>query len=160
MSDIDLLNTAFYEDATDTIEKIDTNESDFIIHINDNTSYSKFSNSYCEHNLTDESAEKVMKDLEIGSWILCIKKYDNINLNSITIRTSDGLVHHRNFKFNLPRNSLPLEKEIVEVSSIYDGKVYVKKTYKTMKEYLEKLSKIYGLNLDKQVIYEDDNDFF
>ena len=29
-----------------------------------------------------------------------------------------------------------------------------------MKEYLEKLSKIYGLNLDKQVIYEDDNDFF
>jgi hypothetical protein len=101
-----------------------------------------------------------MKDLEIGSWILCIKKYDNINLNSITIRTSDGLVHHRNFKFNLPRNSLPLEKEIVEVSSIYDGKVYVKKTYKTMKEYLEKLSKIYGLNLDKQVIYEDDNDFF
>ena len=154
MSDLDLLNTAFYED---------TNESDFIVHINDVTSYSKFSNFYVEHNLTDESAEKVMKDLEIGSWILCIKKYDKINLNSITIKTSDGLVHHRNFKFNFPRNFSPLEKEekeIVEVSSIYDGKVYVKKTYKTMKEYLEKLSKIYGLNLDKQVIYEDDNDFF
>jgi ribosome-associated toxin RatA of RatAB toxin-antitoxin module len=146
MSDLDLLNTAFYED---------TNESDFIVHINDVTSYSKFSNFYVEHNLTDESAEKVMKDLEIGSWILCIKKYDNINLNSITIKTSDGLVHHRNFKFNFQE-----EKEIVEVSSMYDGRVYVKKTYKTMKEYLEKLSKIYGLNLDKQVIYEDDNDFF
>lgn len=150
MSEVDLLNTAFYEHATDTIEK-----TDFIIHINDNTSYSKFSNFYCEHNLTDESAEKIMKDLEIGSWILCIKKYDNINLNSITIKTSDGLVHHRNFKFSFTDG-----KEIVEVSSIYDGKVYVKKTYKTMKEYLEKLSKIYGLNLDKQVIYEDDNDFF
>jgi len=159
MSDLDLLNTAFYED---------TNESDFIVHINDVTSYSKFSNFYVEHNLTDESAEKVMKDLEIGSWILCIKKYDIINLNFITIKTSDGLVHHRNFKFNFiagpgevgPGEVVAEKAEIVEVSSIYNGKVYIKNTYKTMKEYLEKLSSIYGLDLDKQVIYEDDNDFF
>ena len=155
MSDLDLLNTAFYDDCADTIEKIDTNESDFIVHINDVTSYSKFSNFYVEHNLTDESAEKVMKDLEIGSWILCIKKYDIINLNFITIKTSDGMVHHRNFKFNFTE-----KEEIVEVSSIYNGKVYIKNTYKTMKEYLEKLSSIYGLDVDKQVIYEDDNDFF
>ena len=40
-----------------------------------------------------------------------------------------------------------------------NGKLHIRKKYKTMKEFLEKLNKVYGLDLDKQVIYEDDNDF-
>jgi hypothetical protein len=54
--------------------------------------------------------------------------------------------------------------EVYEVSitqSIINNneKLYTRKKYKTLKEFLEKLNKIYGLDLDKQVIYEDDNDF-
>jgi DNA-directed RNA polymerase subunit H (RpoH/RPB5) len=150
----DILNTAFYEDS----------EDENTTHIDSVTSYAKHSNFYCVHNLNEESAEKLMNNLNIGSWILWIYKDDLINkkLNAITIKTNEGLVHHKNFIFEMYFQ----KPEVYEVSITHtiinqkiDGKLYIRKEYKTMKEFLEKLNRVYGLDLDKQVIYEDDNDF-
>ena len=105
-----------------------------------------------------------MRNLEIGAWILWVYKNDIINqkLNVITIKTNEGLVHHKDFIFQMYSQ----KTEVYEVSITntflnekMDGKLYVRKKYETMKEFLEKLNKVYGLDLDKQVIYEDDNDF-
>jgi hypothetical protein len=148
----DLLNTAFYEDSEDE------NTS----YIDSVTSYVKHNNSYCVHNLNEQSAEKLMDNLEIGSWILWIYKNDLINkkLNAITIKTNDGIIHHKNFLFQIYFQT-PEIYEISITQSIINNneKLYIRKKYETMKEFLEKLNKIYGLDLDKQVIYEDDNDF-
>jgi hypothetical protein len=130
--------------STECIE-IDDN---FIRHINDNTSIAMFANCYVDHNLDDISSELIIKDLEIGSWILRnYKDSDNgIIMNAITIKLKDGIVHHNGFKFIL--------KE--------EPQVYIKRslsridTFKTMHEFLNKLNVIYGLDLNKQVIYEDD----
>jgi len=118
----------------------------FIRHINDNTSIAMFANCYCDHNLDDTSSELIMKDLEIGSWILRNYKDETEIMNAITIKLEEGIVHHKGFKFIL--------KE--------EPQVYIKRSYgrfdtfKTMYEYLYKLNDIYGLDLDKQIIYEDD----
>ena len=92
-----------------------------------------------------------MKDLEIGSWILRNYKDnsdDNV-MNAITIKLKDGIVHHKRFKFILK-----------DPPQIY---IYIKKrfnqktdTWNTMHEFLQKLNIVYGLDLNKQVIYEDD----
>ena len=122
--------------------------TDFIRHINDNTSIAMFSNCYVDHNLDDISSELIMKDLESGSWILRNYK-DSENggmMNAITIKITDGIVHHKGFKFIL--------KE--------EPQVYIKRSFgridtcKTMHEYLNKLNDVYRLDLDKQIIYEDD----
>jgi len=149
---MDILNEAFYEDTDD----------ENFTHIDPITSYAKYSNSICVHNLNEQSAEKLMINLEIGAWILWIYKNDMINqkLNVITIKTNEGLVHHKDFLFQLDsQNPDVYEVSITNTLINSDGKLYVRKKYKTMKEFLEKLNKIYGLDLDKQVIYEDDNDF-
>jgi hypothetical protein len=120
--------------------------NDFIRHINDNTSIAMFANCYCDHNLDDISSELIMKDLETGSWILRNYKDETEIMNAITIKLKDGIVHHNGFKFIL--------KE--------EPQVYIKRslsrieTFKTMHEFLNKLNVIYGLDLNKQVIYEDD----
>ena len=44
--------------------------NNFIRHINDSTSIAMFADCYVDHNLDDISSELIMKDLEIGSWIL------------------------------------------------------------------------------------------
>ena len=86
----DLLNTAFY---------LDSSSESTTRHINENTSYVSQSNSYCIHNLNEQSAEKVITNLEIGSWILWVYKDDLIKkkLNAITIRTDEGIIHHKDF---------------------------------------------------------------
>jgi hypothetical protein len=112
-----------------------------------------FSNCYVDHNLDDTSSELIIKDLEIGTWILrnYIDSYDSddknrTKMNAITIKITDGIIHHKGFKFIL--------KE--------EPQVYIKRSYgridtcKTMEEYLNKLNVVYGLDLNKQVIYEDD----
>jgi len=151
---MDILNEAFYEDTDD----------ENFTHIDPVTSYAKYSNSICVHNLNEQSAEKLMINLEIGAWILWVYKNDMINqkLNVITIKTNEGLVHHKDFLFQLDSQN----PDVYEVSITntflnekINGKLHIRKKYKTMKEFLEKLNKIYGLDLDKQVIYEDDNDF-
>jgi hypothetical protein len=149
---MDILNEAFYEDTDD----------ENFTHIDPITSYAKYSNSICVHNLNEQSAEKLMRNLEIGAWILWIYKNDMINqkLNVITIKTNEGLVHHKDFLYELhSQNPDVYEVSITNTLINSDGKLYVRKKYKTMKEFLEKLNKVYGLDLDKQVIYEDDNDF-
>ena len=151
---MDILNEAFYEDTDD----------ENFTHIDPVTSYAKYSNSICVHNLNEQSAEKLMINLEIGAWILWVYKNDMINqkLNVITIKTNEGLVHHKDFLYELDSQN----PDVYEVSITntflnekINGKLHIRKKYKTMKEFLEKLNKIYGLDLDKQVIYEDDNDF-
>jgi hypothetical protein len=130
--------------STDLIQ-LDNN---FIRHINDNTSYIMFSNSYCDHNLDEKSSELIIKDLEIGSWILRnYKDPDNgIMMNAITIKLEDGITHHKSFRFIL--------KE--------EPQVYIKRSFKnydtckTMYDFLLKLNVVYGLDINKQVIYEDD----
>jgi hypothetical protein len=148
----DPLNTAFSLDDS------------FVSHINENTSYASVrqSNSYCVHNLNEQSAEKVINNLEIGSWILWIYKDELINskLNAITIRTDEGIIHHKDFLFQ--SNFQKPEVCEIDVEKTYiknKNKLYARKTYEIMKDYLVVLNKIYGLDLDKQVIYEDDNDF-
>ena len=150
----DILNTAFYEDTDD----------EYTTHIDFVTSYVKHTNFYCVHNLNEQSAEKLMINLEIGAWILWVYKNDMINqkLNVITIKTNEGLVHHKDFLFQLDSQN----PDVYEISITntflnekINGKLHIRKKYETMKEFLEKLNKVYGLDLDKQVIYEDDNDF-
>ena len=142
------------------MEEIDN----LITHINDSKSYAKFNNSYVDHNLTFEQTVNLLKDLEVGSWILWnyieIKNNLELTLNAITIKITEGFVIHDRFIFDMIENV----DDIIEVN-IYETlsdnnkdekKIYAKKSYKTMKEYLEKLSEIYGLDLDKQIIYEND----
>ena len=138
----DILNTAFYLESDDII------------------SYAKHTDFYCIHNLNKQSTEKLMNNLDIGSWILWIYKDNLINkkLNAITIKTNEGLVHHKNFIFQINFQT-PEVLEISITQSIIKKELYIRKEYHTMTEFLYKLKKVYGLNLDKQVIYEDDNDF-
>jgi hypothetical protein len=107
-----------------------------------------FADCYIDHNLDDISSELIIKDLEIGSWLLRNYKdsENGIMMNAITIKLKDGIVHHNEFKFVL--------KE--------EPQVYIKRSFgridtcNTMHEFLKKLNVVYGLDLDKQVIYEDD----
>jgi len=138
-------------------------ETNIITQINNSTFYAKFSNFYVDHNLNSEQTETLLKDLDVGSWILWNyspedysqmyigsedQTKNNITLNAITIKINDGFIHHKKFIFML-HDKLD---DVIEVNMFNKQR----KTYKTMKDYLEKLSKIYGLDLDKQIIYEDD----
>jgi hypothetical protein len=139
-------------------------ETENLTQINDSTFYSKFTNSYVDHNLTFEQTVDLLKDLDVGSWILWnYKEHKNnleLKLNAITIKINEGFVTHNRFIFNLFENlDDVIEVNINETLSEYNKnemKIYSNKSYETMKEYLEKLSLIYGLDLDKQIIYEDD----
>lgn len=146
MNDIDLLNTAFietsfFEDDSNTI-------------INNNTSYWKFTDFYVVHNLDEIASLAIMKDLDVGSWILWVYKdiETRVHLNAITIKTSDGLINHTNFIFDFLNNN----EQVLEVYKTSYGKLVSTKSYTKMKEFLERLNNIYGLDLDKQVIYEND----
>ena len=146
MSDIDLLNTAFMKNSF-----FEENPSTII---NNNTSYWKFTDFYVVHNLNETSSFELMKDLDVGSWILWVYKDPEIqiSLNAITIKTTDCLVNHTNFIFDFHNKN----EQVNEVYKTNERKLFISKSYTTMKEFLEKLNTIYGLILDKQVIYEDD----
>jgi hypothetical protein len=131
-----------------------------IIHINDELSYSKIENCYVIHNLTEKQSEDLLNNLEIGSWILRSDNQYGLNINAITIKISDGYVHHKDFYFSLYNNCkiyiLSRKKYLFLDETNKEQIIWYKKTYDTMKEYLLYLSKIYGLNIDKQIIYEND----
>ena len=79
-------------------------------------------------------------------------------MNSIIIKTEDELIHHKYFIYRTN-----IEYQIFEICDIamsefqyfLPNKVWVKKTYATMKEYLQKLAVIYGLDMNKQVVIEE-----
>ena len=130
-----------------------------IIHINDELSYSKIENCYVVHNLTDTQTEDLLSNLELGSWILRSDKKYGLDINIITIKINDGYIHHGDFYFSLSN-----EYEVYTLSRTKymfldennKNKILYKKTFNTMREYLLYLSNIYGLNIDKQIIYEND----
>jgi hypothetical protein len=135
--------------------------NDGIREINNSTCYSKFDNCCCIHNLNFKSAENVMKDLEKGAWILWIykNKYINKKLQAITIKMDNGLVHHKEFLYGLTFNDFQVCEIDVDMTYYKKDTLVIRKTYKSLRDFLEKLNEIYGLEIDKQVIYEDDNDF-
>jgi len=145
----DPLNTAFCEDEEEP--------KNFII-INDSTCYAPYKNAAVIHNLNFQSAEKLMENLDQGSWVLWIYRDElsKIKLHAITIKTNEGLVHHKDFLYY---NFEVLEISITKTFINGGDKLFIKKIYKNLEEYLDKLNKIYGLDKNKQVIYEDDNDF-
>jgi hypothetical protein len=163
MTEFEKINN-YSTDIMDTYMEEYFTDNDLITQIDNSTFYSKFSNSYVDHNLTLEQTINLLKDLEVGSWILWNYKEQNDNLelklNAITIKIDEGFVYHDKFIFRMVGDlDDVLEVNIYETLSKYnkdERKIYVKNSYKTMKEYLDKLSKIYGLDLDKQIIYEDD----
>lgn len=134
-------------------ESID--ENSYISHINDELSYAKFNNSYVIHNLTEKQTENLLSTLEVDSWILRTDIKYGFNLNAITIKTNEGFIHHNGFLFDY-------NFEVYIISNSYmmihrpTETLYYKKKYETMNEYLLYLSNIYGLDVDKQIIYEND----
>jgi hypothetical protein len=70
----------------------------------------------------------------------------------------NDLVHHKEFLYGLTFDDFQVCEIDVEMT-LYKDKLVARKTYKSLRDFLEKLNNIYGLEIDKQVIYEDDNDF-
>ena len=107
--------------------------------INNELCYISFHDYYIVHNLTELQTENLLANLEVYSWIL---RTDNKeNSHAITIKTNDGYIHHNGFIF----------KNNFQVHIIKENKIFG-----TMKEYVLYLSKCYGFDINKQVIYEND----
>ena len=150
------LNLAFYDYKNSSLED---NDDSGINHMTNNLSICSFPNIYCDHNLNERSALEIMQNMEVGSWILWnyvpFDEQSGIRVNAITIKLEYEIVHHKNFIFRF----LNIEDEIIEISKnsvIFENKINIKRTYKTFHDYLLKLNEIYGLDIEKQVIYEDD----
>ena len=101
--------------------------------------YSKFDNIYVIHSYTDRELVQIMNNAEIGAWLLNEKHEFGIPMNSIIIKTMDGLVHHKYFIYTLDK-----EFEVFEIcdTSMYiyeyiSNKIWIKNTYATMKNFLE-----------------------
>ena len=139
----------------DTSFSIIDNESSFNI-IDDYTSYAPFNNSCVIHNLNEEQAESVLKNLEPYCWILRTDKTRSYELYAITIKTDDGFIHHKDFYWNFFSEKDDQILILDVTSTIINNKLTFKKSYANMGEFLQKLKKIYGLNIDRQVIYEND----
>lgn len=139
----------------DTAFSIIDNDSSFTI-IDDYTCYAPFNNSCVIHNLNDEQAENVLKNLEPYCWILRTDKTLNYELNAITIKTEDSFIHHKDFYWNFFSDNDDQILILDKTSTIINKKLTFKKSYTNMGKFLEKLNKVYGLNIDRQVIYEND----
>ena len=130
--------------------------NDFI-HINDELSYAKFSNSFVIHNLTETQTENLLTNLDVNSWILRTDMKYGFNLHAITIKTNEGFIHHNGFLFDYNFEVYIISKSYMMIHQNNPTKIlYYKKKYETMEEYLLYLSEIYNLNINKQIIYEND----
>jgi hypothetical protein len=121
--------------------------------------YNTCNNIYVIHNFTDDELIIIMKNAEIGSWLLNEYLEFGIPMNSIIIKTIDGLIHHKYFIFS-PHHTYQIADICDEAMAIFEyisNKIWIKKTYVTMEEYLEKLASIYNFDIDKQIIVEDEN---
>ena len=151
------LNVSFNDELNTGFIDPDYDDSG-INHLTNNLSICSFPNVYCDHNLNETSALEIMKDMEVGYWILwnyAPFKDNGIRLNAITIKLQDEIVHHNNFIFKF----FDTGDDIIEFSKntlLFENKITVKKSYKTFHDYLLKLNDVYGLDVEKQVIYEDD----
>ena len=121
-------------------------------------SYTPFDDIYFLYEFTDNELVKIMKNADNGAWLLNENYEFVIPMNSIIIKTRDELIHHKYFIYRIN-----LEYQIYEICDdtmsefqyFLPNKVWVKKTYATMKEYLQKLAVIYGLDMNKQVVIEE-----
>ena len=121
-------------------------------------SYTKFDDIYFLYEFSDNELVKIMKNADNGAWLLNENYEFGIPMNSIIIKTEDELIHHKYFIYRTN-----IEYQIFEICDIamsefqyfLPNKVWVKKTYATMKEYLQKLAVIYGLDMNKQVVIEE-----
>jgi hypothetical protein len=124
--------------------------------IDDYTCYAPFNNCCVIHNLNEEQAENILKNLEPYCWILRTDTTNSYELNAITMKTDDGFIHHKDFYWNFFSEKddqiLILDKTL----TLIDKKLIYKKSYANMGEFLQKLKEIYGLNIDRQVIFEND----
>ena len=100
-----------------------------------------------------------MKNAEIGSWLFNEYIEFGILMNSIIIKTVDELVHHKYFIYRPDK-----KYQIVDICNVamtvceyISNEIWIKKIYKTIKEYLEKLVTIYNLDINKQIIIEHEN---
>ena len=112
-----------------------------ISQINNELSYITFCDYYIVHNLTELQAENLLVNLEVNSWILRTDINHKGNSHAITIKTNDGFVHHNGFFFS---NNF-------QVHIINENKIFG-----IMKEYIIYLSRCYGFDINKQIIYEND----
>ena len=121
-------------------------------------SYTSFNDIYFIYEFNDNELVKIMKNAENGAWLLNENDEFGIPMNSIIIKTNDELIHHKYFLYRIN-----IEYQVYEICDVamsefqylYPNKIWVKKTYVTMKEYLQKLANIYGLDIDKQVVIEE-----
>jgi len=139
----------------DTSFNIIDNDTSFSI-IDDFTCYAPFNNSCVLHNLDEEQAENVLKNLEPYCWILRTDKTSSYELNAITIKIEDGFIHHKDFYWNLFSEKDEQIFILDKTLTLIDKKITFNKSYANMGEFLKKLKEIYGLNIDRQVIYEND----
>ena len=130
-------------------------ENSYIWHINNELSYAKFNNSYVIHNLTESQAENLLTNLEVNSWILRTDMKYGFDLHAITIKTNEGFIHHNRFLFGYNFKVYIISNSHMIIHNPTKT-LYYKKKYETMKEFLLYLSKIYNLNINKQIIYEND----
>jgi hypothetical protein len=157
---------------------MDKDFDDLTIEIDHERCYTKYSEIFFFHNLDKESSIKVISDLDIGAWILWHYKQDGKERNAITIKLKEGYAHHYNFILDVFNK----EHQVLNIVELYskldpdilddrmsclrtknighfmekEKKTYVHETYKTFFDFLKKLNNIYGLEIDKQVIYEND----
>jgi hypothetical protein len=120
--------------------------------------YNTWNNFYVIHNFTDKELITIMKNADIGAWLFNEYTEFGVPMNSIIIKTTDGLVHHKYFIYILNK-----EFEVYELCNeamstfeyIIPNKIWVKNTYVRMKDFLDKLHTIYNLDIDKQIIIEE-----
>ena len=118
--------------------------------------YNEYTNFYVIHNFTDNELITIMKNADIGAWLFNEYIEFGIPMNSIIIKTMDELVHHKYFIYR-PNNTYQIVDicdAAMSVCEYITNEIWIKKMYKTMKEYLDKLVTIYNLDINKQIIID------
>ena len=118
--------------------------------------YNEYTNFYVIHNFTDNELITIMKNADIGAWLFNEYIEFGIPMNSIIIKTMDELVHQKYFIYmqNNTYQIVDICDAAMSVCEYITNEIWIKKMYKTMKEYLDKLVTIYNLDINKQIIID------